>query len=65
MIWFSENEQLMSALAGWKGLVRMICFSKNEDRAELWILMYIFFVSTAIGIFKVYVFQSQTVCLCT
>ena len=24
-----------AALAGWKGLVRMICFSKNEDRAEL------------------------------
>ena len=35
MICFSKNEQLMSALAGWKGLVRMICFSKNEDRAEL------------------------------
>ena len=32
---FSKNEQLMSALAGWKGLVRMIFFSKNEDRAEL------------------------------
>ena len=25
----------MSALAGWKGLVRMIPFPKNEDRAEL------------------------------
>jgi len=35
MICFSKNEQLMSALAGWKGLVRMISFSKNEDRAEL------------------------------
>ena len=35
MICFSENEQLMSALTGWKGLVRMICFSKNEDRAKL------------------------------
>ena len=35
MICFSKNEQLMSALAGWKGLVRMICFSKNEDRAKL------------------------------
>ena len=34
MICFSKNEQLMSALAGWKGLVRMICFSKNEDRAD-------------------------------
>ena len=35
MICFSKNEQLMSALAGWKGLVRMICFSKNEDRADM------------------------------
>ena len=35
MICFSKNEQLMSALAGWKGLVRMIRFSKNEDHAEL------------------------------
>ena len=26
---------VMSALAGWKGLMRMICFSKNEDRAKL------------------------------
>ena len=35
MICFSKNEQLMSALTGWKGLVRMICFSKNEDRADM------------------------------
>ena len=47
MICFSKNEQLMSALAGWKGLVRMICFSKNEDRAELftqWMDFNIWFV---------------------
>ena len=32
---FFKEWQLMSALLGWKGLVRMIPFLKNEDRAEL------------------------------
>jgi hypothetical protein len=31
MIPFSKNDSWL----GWKGLVRMIPFSKNEDRAEL------------------------------
>ena len=35
MILFSKNDSWCQLCLGWKGLVRMIPFSKNEDHAEL------------------------------
>ena len=34
MIPFSKNDSLCQLWLGWKGLVRMIPFSQNEDRAD-------------------------------
>ena len=39
----------MSALLGWKGLVRMISFSKNEDRAEVVLNEWILVINLYIG----------------